>query len=101
MGGRKLRGWCGFVGLALGFLVGRFFGRLVFAAGILLSFFPFLVPFCLPLVYFWKACSLLLNILLILIKKKKKKQFHRLSSVVKTLHISSKLMVAQPINDPQ
>ena len=40
MGGCKLRGWCGIVGLALGFLVGRFFGWFVFAAGILLSFFP-------------------------------------------------------------
>ena len=72
MGGCKLRGWCGFVGLALGFLVGRFFGLLVFAAGILLSFFPFLVPFCIPPVYFWEPCYVLFNILLLSIKKKKK-----------------------------
>ena len=46
MGGYKLRGWCGFVGLGLGFLVGRFFGWFVFAASILLSFFfPFYVSF--------------------------------------------------------
>ena len=49
MGGYKLRGWCGFVGLGLGFLVGRFFGWFVFAASILLSFFfLFLFPFCIP-----------------------------------------------------
>ena len=63
MGGYKLRGWCGFVGLALGFLVGRFFGWFVLSASILLSFFPlsgsflytpfvvlgtFMVPFCIP-----------------------------------------------------
>ena len=36
-------------------------------------FFPFLVPFCIPLVYFWESCSLLLNILLLSKKKKKKK----------------------------
>ena len=41
MDGYKLRGRCGFVGLGLGFLVGRFFGWFFFAAGILLSFFPF------------------------------------------------------------
>ena len=68
--GRKLRGWCGSVGLALGFWVGRFFGWLVFATGILLSFFPLSSSFLYIPVYFWEPCSLLFNILLLSIKKK-------------------------------
>ena len=68
MGGCKLRGWCGFAGLAIGF----FLGWLVFLSVYSVFFFSSCGSFLYTPVYFWELCSLLLNILLLLIKREKK-----------------------------